>query len=296
MTKSYIDAVHDYRRNSGNPYACIEDVEAYTELRANRLLLENPHAREEELLEFVEKSDVGDIQEPGITPRKKSKYSDAEVEEIARRFQRDLWKRHLRVTGKKPNPLELINPAAAFRVLGYEFEVVESLGEFSDQGGRVKVAGILDQLQKRVRISTQFPPAHRNFTAAHELGHALLHEQTGLHRDRSVDGTYRAVDECERTADRFGVFFLMPKRLVAEVFESIFALKQICLSDSDHLSLLSASDSAFRQATTLRELSRKLAGLTRFNGRSIVSLAETFNVSPGAMAIRLEELQLIVLS
>jgi hypothetical protein len=47
---------------------------------------------------------------------------------------------------------------------------------------------------------------------------------------------------------------------------------------------------------TLRELSRKIASLTRFNGRSLVSLAETFKVSAVAMAIRLEELQLVVLS
>ena len=61
------------------------------------------------------------------------------------------------------------------------------------------------------------------FTAAHELGHALLHNIDMAHRDRGLDGSSipsRAPIEVE--ADKFAAYFLMPKQFVTDAFEVRF--------------------------------------------------------------------------
>jgi len=48
-----------------------------------------------------------------------------------------------------------------------------------------------------------------------------------------------------------------------------------------------------KKSADMRQLSRMLASAEQFNGRHFVSLANQFKVSTGAMAIRLEELELV---
>ena len=77
--------------------------------------------------------------------------------------------------------------------------------------------------EKLVQVSKQFPQETQNFTAAHELGHAILHKQTVLHRDRPLDGssnTPRIREEMQ--ADKFATFFLMPSKLVEDIFFEMF--------------------------------------------------------------------------
>jgi Zn-dependent peptidase ImmA (M78 family) len=159
------------------------------------------------------------------------------------------------------------------------------------------VAGVMDRSTKRVRISREFPVDIRNFTAAHELGHVrLAHEGIGLHRDRPQDGSgkdrARPVQEIE--ADKFASYFLMPGRLLKAAFirsfeTECFALTEatmFALAGNDHMDLET-------KCKNRRDLSRVLAGAERYNGVHFLSLAKRFKVSDEAMAIRLEELDLV---
>jgi Zn-dependent peptidase ImmA (M78 family) len=85
------------------------------------------------------------------------------------------------------------------------------------------VAGIIDKDKKEVFISRRYPVAVRNFTAAHELGHAIMHQQSGLHRDKPIDGSAGGQrDPIEKEADYFAACFLMPEKLVCSVFKQRF--------------------------------------------------------------------------
>lgn len=59
------------------------------------------------------------------------------------------------------------------------------------------------------------PLPRRRFTAAHELGHAVLHrERMGRFRvDVTIDPSAEAADEMEREANRFAVELLMPAEI-----------------------------------------------------------------------------------
>jgi len=56
----------------------------------------------------------------------------------------------------------------------------------------------------------------RRFTAAHELGHAVLHrDRMGRYRaDSTIDVTGESVDQIEREANRFAVELLMPEEVI----------------------------------------------------------------------------------
>ncbi|HEY2911325.1 MAG TPA: ImmA/IrrE family metallo-endopeptidase [Gemmataceae bacterium] len=58
--------------------------------------------------------------------------------------------------------------------------------------------------------------ARRRFTAAHELGHAVLHrDRMGRYRtDSSIDVTSESVDPIEREANRFAAELLMPEEVI----------------------------------------------------------------------------------
>jgi Zn-dependent peptidase ImmA (M78 family) len=185
----------------------------------------------------------------------------------------------------------------ALRWLGCDCDYDESLGRFKAKGKSIEVAGIMDRNNKRVRISREFPVNIRNFTAAHELGHIVLgHEGSGLHRDKPLDGSgkdgSRPTQEIE--ADKFATFFLMPEKLVKKAFKRLFGTECFALTEATMFAL-AGNDSMELQARckTRRDLSRILAGAERYNGVRFVSLANQFHVSNEAMAIRLEELDLV---
>ncbi len=146
-----------------------------------------------------------------------------------------------------------------------------------------------------VRISRQLPFVTRRFTTAHELGHALLHKQAGLHRDRPVDGpAAKQRSSTEMEADKFASCFLMPEKLVKKRFASLFGTERFVLDDAAMFMLKAGGVTDFdEKSISLRKLSRALASIQSYNGRHVDSLASQFHVSIEAMAIRLEELNLI---
>lgn len=208
-----------------------------------------------------------------------------------------LWKRHQKLRGRSDiaDPMAVVRPSSAFELLGYEY-LREPLGPMQVGSQSAEVAGVVESSRKRVSVSPQFPAAVQNFTAAHELGHAILHEGQGLHRDRPLDGSQSdwGREPIEQEADQFASFFLMPEKVVRQKFRSIFGLNCVEIND-DCLSAFAPADPdrIRRRCRTLRQLARFIAMAEFYGGRHFDNLASQFNVSSEAMAIRLEELGLV---
>jgi Zn-dependent peptidase ImmA (M78 family) len=193
--------------------------------------------------------------------------------------------------GAPEEPVQLLNPEKAFYLLGYAYHEVDTLGEIESG---VDVAGIIDKDKKEVFISRRYPVAVRNFTAAHELGHAIMHQQSGLHRDKSIDGsTGGQRDPFEKEADYFAACFLMPEKLLRSVFAERFPEQVLNHEVLRDLLNRTNDKKTEKRLKTTRGLARALAGLDSINGHAVPSLAEYFKVSVEAMAIRLEQLGLV---
>jgi len=84
------------------------------------------------------------------------------------------------------------------------------------------ISGFLyrDSEQVVIGVNTHHAPVRQNYTAAHELGHFLLHEQAQLHVDREFrvrlrnDISSQGTDEAEREANLFAATLLMPKEFI----------------------------------------------------------------------------------
>ena len=147
---------------------------------------------------------------------------------------------------------------------------------------------------KQVHISRQFTRDICSFTAAHELGHAMLHEAVALHRDRPLNGASISRDAIEFEADKFATFFLMPQKLVQDTFKRFFLTEKFSLDETTAFAIgLGDFQAVKNKFKTLRQLSKLLASTEHYNGTRFISLANQFRVSTEAMAIRLEELELL---
>src|SRR5690606_12973704 len=128
----------------------------------------------------------------------------------------------------------------------------------------------------------------QRFTAAHELGHCLLHAGITLHRDRPLDGSRRSSsrDIREQEADWFSAFFLMPRKPIQQLFHKMFRTDEFVLNDNTAFALRPGQTTQLRaECQDLRSLSRILASAEQYDGVHFNSLASIFGVSVEAMAI-----------
>ena len=232
--------------------------------------------------------------------RAESKYSDSDIEDKARQLQRTLWKyRNIVCKNDVPeDPIDILKPEVSLRILGYQFDRSTTLGQYEIQGSVFEIAGLIDKKQKMVSISEQFPIETQNFTAAHELGHALLHQQSVLHRDRPLDGSaiQGSRGHQEVQADKFASYFLMPKKQTLRVFQDLFLTEKFIVNDDTAFALNEGSAGAVKaKCKDLRGLARIIASAEYYNGKNFPSISKQFRVSVEAMAIRLEELELLEL-
>ena len=290
MEKSLSEGIAASRQLLENPYAYLGEggkfdafpVAAHAQTQAMRTLPQD----------LIKKYTT---QEPAVPA--KQKYSVIEIEQRARSLQAELWRDRDRIwpIATPTNPINVLDPFTALRLLGYDCELEETLGQFQFDGKRAEVAGTRDKHAREVRISRQMQNTVRNFTAAHELGQALLHEtRTALHRDRPLDGPALSRKGIEFEADKFASFFLMPAKQVQAAFERFFLTDQFILDEATAFALrLGNCETLKGKYKTLRQLSRLLAGAEHYNGVHFMSLANQFLVSEEAMAIRLEELGLV---
>lgn len=278
-----------------NPYAYLDGDGGFSavsvdnhysinEISRSRYLFQNPYAFIDELESFSK------IQLP-----KKLRYSLEEIEQRARDMQLEMWKerKYFGFGQSTNNPIDILDPTLALKLIGYDVEFAESLGHFQSGGKLLEVAGCFDRPSKQVRISRQFASNVQSFTAAHELGHAILHENNRMHRDRALDGSSIARTKAEYEADKFASYFLMPGRLLRAHFKQYFLTEQFSLDEATSFALGISYQDQQEQIRNIRDLSRKLASAEQFNGMQFISLAAQYRVSVEAMAIRLEELKLI---
>lgn len=292
MDKSLSDSITASRQVLQNPYAHLGEDGGFDALPASaHAQALAAHGLPQDLIQKY----IGQEANTPIKPR----YSVIEIELRARSLQASLWKDRERIwpDATPTNPINVLDPFMALRLLGYDCGLDETLGQFDSNGKQLEVAGILDKGARQVRVSRQFPDAVRSFTAAHELGHALLHDTgTSLHRDRPLDGSMQARTGSELEADKFASFFLMPAKQVQAVFERFFLTDQFMLNEATAFALGQGDyDALCNKCKTLRQLSRLLAGAKHYNGVHFMSIANQFLVSDEAMAIRLEELGLVEL-
>ena len=324
--KSFKQRISESRQLYMNQYAHLDDTGSYSALingervyaqptdkiAASRRLLQDPYAHLDEFGGFSASEITAGIQPDAFrtlsqqvegkysalvrNKRGNRRYSSAEIEAKATDLQRKMWQDRSQIwpVTAPSNPIDILDPAIAFRLIGYDFDLEETLGQDIYDGKQIEVAGIIDDTSKQVRISRQFPYDVRSFTAAHELGHALMHDAKGLHRDRPLDGASVSREPIEREADKFASYFLMPGKLVKARFEAHFGTNNFSLNDDTSFALTRGTSLDLRKdCKTLRDLSRILACAMSYNGLHFVSLASQFKVSTEAMAIRLEELGLV---
>lgn len=245
-------------------------------IRTDRRQLENPYAHLQEDGNF-------DAQVPNSPS---GKYLP---EEIIKRIA------DTNVTLPEPDdPITLLEPEFVFQLIGYSYSTEGSLGQFDY--GKIEVAGIIDNSLKEVKISQQFPYGTQRFTAAHEIGHAVLHPNlAGLHRDRSVDGSTSSKQQNikEVEADKFAAYFLMPKKLVKKLFKQYFLTDCFTLNEETKFALGQLPKDFEHNYNNIDYLSKILAKTDNYNGIRFDSLAALFKVSIEAMAIRLIELELL---
>lgn len=316
MNDRLVTRIHESRRMLGNPYAHLNDrgefdavsLNTGDSVREGLGALQNPYAFAPGNIGEFELADKPTIVERIVDPsvvlgrkRSSARLSRPELESIARRFQIELWKRRAQVfRGRESvSPIEILDPQVALASIGFETEFAGSLGQYDNNGEAFEVAGIIDRPAGKVQVSSRFSPAIQNFTLAHELGHAVIHDELEIHRDRAVDGTREgsARDTVELEADVFAAYFLMPGRLVRTEFELRFLTQRFVLNELTAFALNVGNLDVFRtRCRTLRDLTRYLADATQFNGNHFDSMARRFRVSIEAMAIRLEELRIVGLS
>jgi len=228
--------------------------------------------------------------------RKSQHYSHSQIETLATNLLKELWQKREQIWGWTPSdPTIVIEPAKGLELLGFSLFYEEDLGFYCSDRGDVKTAGVINSETKSVHISKQFPENTRLFTAAHELGHALLHDTSrSFHRDRPFNGEAMSREQIELEADKFATFFLMPAKLVKSRFVELFGTDNFSLTEESAFALSCSSLMDMKKThKTLRNISRLLAGTKSYGGRNFHSLADQFRVSVEAMAIRLEELALI---
>lgn len=313
LDRRLANAIRESRKKLQNPYAYLDGEGDYAavlqsshgDVHAVRRSLENPYAYLDEhggYNEFEDES-VAVTSRPTLDSvdllGKKSKgdrFSKIEIQNIVRKLQLEIWNKRKSIWQDKIDitPVEALDPVKALQLLGFRVNVADTLGLHSAGTEVFEVAGTVDNRKQEVQLSGQFSPEVRNFTAAHELAHAVLHHANGLHRDRAQYGGSTARDEQEIEADIFAASFLMPEKQVKAAFKRAFLTERFVITEDTAFALLADNLDAFeKRCRTSRDLAKLLANTEQYAGHHFHSLAQQFTVSIEAMAIRLEELGLI---
>jgi hypothetical protein len=295
MPRSSDPRASEALKRFGNPYAFAEPDEVEADSRdaiaVSRRRLQNQWAHLNSSGGFDAASDAPG----GARPNRRGMQ---DIEDAVSKLHRRLWEKRYELLPERLDdidPVDLLDPSLAFGLIGYDFSRVAALGNMRVGAVTVEVAGRIDTTARSVEVGMHLPMSSVRFTAAHELGHAVLHPELGvMHRDIAQDGIALGSDLVEKEANRFATLFLMPERLVRAKFRALFLADRFEVSEESAFALAGCTvDALTRRHGTRRALSTLLAGTPRYNGRQVTPLHEQFRVSSKTMAIRLEELDLI---
>lgn len=285
--------------NSGKKVAAQAQVE-YPSVLQNPYLTANNEGLDSDQPHDTEQDSIpktNNFPELDFLVVKSKNYSNQQIRETVRRLHRFIWENRVAIWGGNvpKNPVEMLDVRVAAKIAGFDYQELGGIGINQTNAGGSEVAGLIDETNKTISISHQQNARSRRFTAAHEIGHAMLHEFNGaMHRDRPLENKGPKRDRFETEADEFATLFLMPANLVGARFMEIFYTKPFVLTNETAFALgFSSTRDLLKKFPTRRALAKLLASTERFNFVHIQSLADQFGVSTEAMAIRLEELDLI---
>jgi len=215
------------------------------------------------------------------------------IEKKAHDLHKDIWQEKASLWPEgAPEPIGMLEPQVAARILDVDFYIEVSLGQFGDSGNPFEVAGAINRQKRTISVSQQFQPDIMRFTGAHEIGHWILHHDEVMHRDRPINGSKVARELKEKEADYFAACFLMPAKLLRSKIKQTFGMELPIRVDENIAFWLCPNepDDLVRPTAGSDARERVFASAKSFRGRHFVSLAEQFRVSPAAMAIRLKEI------
>ena len=225
------------------------------------------------------------------------------ISELAYDIQRQIWlDRHMLWPNGLPSEIDMLHPSTACRIYQFSYEEYPELFDnFAAGGKRNPIGGLIDRQQKKIAVSTNYEAAYTRFTGGHEVGHLILHpEDKILHRDRVVKDQasikQMARPKKEKEADYFSACYLMPPNLLIERFERIFGKGHVHFDEtlSFHLNKHDPQKLMYAERGSLdREFALATYAPITKNHQKLISLADQFKVSPSAMAIRIEEFDLI---
>lgn len=223
------------------------------------------------------------------------------IEKEVRRVQFEVWSRRkiLWPLGE-PRPEAMFEPRVVARVLDLEYELRESMQAERSGPNGFEAAGTLDRKRGILAVSTRYNYAVQRFTAAHEIGHYVLHPWIGdrvVHRDRPIHGLQvSGRPEIEQQADYFAACLLVPIKLLCTAFEARFGTrKPLPLTETVAFHLVGGSaHHLFNAPGNSLQFATAVARAESFDMKRFPSLAEQFGVSVSAMAIRLREAGLVV--
>jgi Zn-dependent peptidase ImmA (M78 family) len=139
-------------------------------------------------------------------------------------------------------------------------KIANALGvEVQEEPADDDLSGFMYRNRKRkvaiIGVNSDHHPNRQNFTAAHELGHYLLHEFDDLHIDRQFkvwlrnEASSKGTDIEEKEANLFAAELLMPASFLEEDLEEIGAFDAL---DEDTLAELAEKYGVSTQAMTFR--------------------------------------------
>lgn len=178
-------------------------------------------------------------------------------------------------------------------ILGWEMEERTMIG-FLPSGQQI--IGQSNFEQKKILIDIgDTDPKERNFTIAHEIGHAILHSvnyscdafATRVRSNRkneklsNSDPSRRVL---EREAQMFAAELLMPRKSVTRYFRIVFGRDRLWVESTRTREFVEQAGQKF-QPHELMSVARVLARVPALDGGK--TLADFFGVSNEAMSVRL---------
>jgi len=159
---------------------------------------------------------------------------------------------------ERPLPIERIVAAQGIRLVRSPLEGEDDVSGFyrNEQGREI------------IGVNSMHAPVRQRFTAAHELGHAVLHRREGVHLDQAFKLRFRnstsslAVDPEEIDANTFAAELLMPSEEVIELVSE----SGLDVNDDQAVRRLARHFGVSQQAMTYRivNLGAELDGTARF--------------------------------
>ncbi len=219
------------------------------------------------------------------------------IEKEVRRLQFEIYgQRDIRYPLGVPGIPTLFDPLNVAEHCGLFFEARDRLD--TDYAGGGEAAGVWQRSRSTILVSRRFPYDVQRFTGAHEIGHYVLHPWIGdrtLHREMPFDAPRANRPAIEREADYFAACLLMPRKAVISEFDARFRTKHpLVLTEVIAWHLKLDEHVLFSEPSGSLLFAKAVARAQRFDRRQFSSLAEFFGVSAAAMAIRLEELELVM--